>query len=171
MRTAKVAVATALVAGATFAAALPAGADVDDDSQPVVLEIQSPAVGKTRGAVVEVTFAVNCRVATRAVLELQQPVLRKARGAAVEMNLRFTCAAGRWYTLSALLNQRVGPNIATGSHTRSESCTGAEQRATFVVLAEDHPFRARSSYYRASIVLSPDYSRVDLEGEVQLVNG
>ncbi|MFD7654436.1 hypothetical protein ACFV4N_10710 [Actinosynnema sp. NPDC059797] len=67
---AKAAVATALIAGAAFASALPAGAQVGDDSPPVVLEIESPAVRKTRGAVVEVTFKVNCRVPTRAILDV-----------------------------------------------------------------------------------------------------
>ncbi|MFD7654435.1 hypothetical protein ACFV4N_10705 [Actinosynnema sp. NPDC059797] len=137
----KASVGAAVVAAVALGVALPSSADVGSDSP------------------------------SAPVLELQQPLLRKARGAVVEVNLTFTCPAHRWYTLSFLLNQRVGPDIATGSHTQSDSCTGEEQHATFVILAEDHPFRAKASYYRSSLVMSPDYTRVDLEGEVQLVNG
>ncbi len=116
--------ATALIAGAAFASALPAGAEVSDDSPP-----RRPAT-----------------------IEVGSPARLASGGAVIHVDVTLTCYDGGGYGGATIrVTQAVGQSTANGTaSSHIDTCTGEPRVITLVVPARGQPFREGTAYATAN---------------------
>ncbi|RDI30769.1 hypothetical protein [Lentzea flaviverrucosa] len=125
------------------------------------------AGGAILASIAPVMADVSAQSPSQALVRVESPAKRKASGAAVEADVTFSCPAGvQQGYINLSITQRVPFGVASGSTSKSVTCTGAFQTVKVSVTAQNRAFLGGRAYAKAELSAWPHSATH--EGEIQI---